>query len=343
MSESSAVTYISNQDQLARAHSLRPAALGDNRQGRLSTDQTRDLRRRGGRSLLLLGAAGAVMLVLGVLGLISPRSFVGQSGRLPSSLTYVFLIVVGAGLLGAGVLVRRQSASARDVASVEGFVTKNVRNDSRGRAVIRDYSYEIGGQRFTVSADAYRTLDPALRYRIYYEPKSRTIVNLEVLDTPVGSSPAPAPPAGFSPPAGAPDPSNRLGAFVTADEVSAATGTQMLPTQSRSPEEVQGMVSQAFQDSGPTWLVNVGLITRSNAPGLGLWERALARSGSQLAGIGEEASYANGMLLVRCQGATLSVVVHNHGWRPDDPRIVGVARQIATHVVSRLASVATLP
>lgn len=349
MSQSAAVPYIDNQDQLVRAHGLRPESLGENRQGRLSTDQKQDLRRKGGRALLILVAAGAVMLVLGILGLISPRSFVGQSGRLSSPLTYVFLIVVGAGLLVAGVLVRRQSASAEDVASVEGFVTKSVRNNPHGRsapgyraAEVRDHLYEIGGQQFAVSAAAYRTLDPALRYRVYYEPKSRTIVNLEVLDTAVGSSSAP-PAAGFSPPAAAPDPNNRLGAFVTAQEVSAATATQMLPTQSKSAAEVQGMVSQEFQDSGPTWVVNVGLITRSNTPGLGLMERALAKSGRQLTGIGDEASYANGMLLVRCQGATVSVMVHNHGWRPDDPRIEGVAQQIATHVVSRLASVATPP
>ena len=344
MSESPAVTYIANQDQLVRAHGLRPESLGDNRQGRLSIDQKKDLRRRGGRSLLILVAAGAVMLVLGVLGLISPRSFVGQGGRLPSALTYVFLIVVGGGLLVAGVLVRKQSTSAEDVASVEGFVTKSVRNP-HGRsapgyraAEVRDHLYEIGGQQFTVSGAAYRTLDPALRYRVYYEPKSRTIVNLEVLDTAVGSSAAP-PAAGFSPPAAAPDPNNRLGAFVTAQEVSAATATQMLPTQSNSAEEVHGMVSQAFQDSGATWVVNVGLITRSNTPGLGLMEQALAKSGRQLTGIGDEASYANGMLLARCQGATVSVMVHNRGWRPDDPRIEAVAQQIATHVVNRLASV----
>lgn len=67
------------------------------------------------------------------------------------------------------------------IASIEGKAHKQKRTGG-GRSRSTRYYYVIGNQHFQVSRRAYNALVEGLTYRIYYLPRTRKLVSIEVLD-----------------------------------------------------------------------------------------------------------------------------------------------------------------
>lgn len=100
----------------------------------------------------------------------------------------LFMLVVPALILavfflfgGWMVLSSLLDMSFPSVASIEGKARKQ-KHTSGGRSRSTTYYYVIGEERFQVSRRAYNALVEGLPYRIYYLPRTRKLVSIEVLD-----------------------------------------------------------------------------------------------------------------------------------------------------------------
>jgi hypothetical protein len=168
-------------------------ALTTNQAGRL-TDQQRQAYRGQDRSFRkseLTGALGAI--VFGIL-------FLTAAGPNPNAWLRPLLAVV-AFVIAGFLLFRATIASdslSRDlsrgvVASVDGAILKNVRS-SGGRSSSSSYYIHVAGKNFDVPRSVYLAAPDAGIVRVYFLPRSRTVVNLEQRpDRPLPASAASSP------------------------------------------------------------------------------------------------------------------------------------------------------
>jgi hypothetical protein len=169
-------------------------ALATNQAGRL-TDQQRQAYRGQDRSFRkseLTGAIGAI-----VFGLL----FLTAAGPNPNAWLRPVLAVV-AFVIAGFLLFRATIASdslSRDlsrgvVASVDGAILKNVRS-SGGRSSSSSYYIHVAGKNFDVPHSVYQAAPEAGIVRVYFLPRSKTVVNLEQLpDRPLPAGAASSPP-----------------------------------------------------------------------------------------------------------------------------------------------------
>jgi hypothetical protein len=88
------------------------------------------------------------------------------------------MAVAGGGLLALTFGLRRVAdALGRQVRAVEGIVSGEA--DSSGDSTT--YRYKVNGMRFRVPGQGYTALVSGLAYRIYYTPRSKTLVSIEPL------------------------------------------------------------------------------------------------------------------------------------------------------------------
>ena len=172
--------------QLIVAHGFRLEALEANRTGILTPQQARSVKRSGNLAILVGFALGLFLLITGIIGLRSPRFFADQ---VPAGSTgLVAYLSIGGGvvilvLVVLFVLSLPEDLRGRRVASAEGFIRKYVTTSSTGVGdSINAYHYRIHRLRFDVGRAAYDMLDPGRRYRVYYLPRSKILVNLEPID-----------------------------------------------------------------------------------------------------------------------------------------------------------------
>jgi hypothetical protein len=168
-------------------------ALATNQAGRL-TDQQRQAYRGQDRSFRkseLTGAIGAI-----VFGLL----FLTAAGPNPNAWLRPVLAVV-AFVIAGFLLFRTTIASdslSRDlsrgvVASVDGAILKNVRS-SGGRSSSSSYYIHVAGKNFDVPHSVYQAAPEAGIVRVYFLPRSKTMVNLEQLpDRPLPAGVASSP------------------------------------------------------------------------------------------------------------------------------------------------------
>lgn len=168
-------------------------ALATNQAGRL-TDQQRQAYRGQDRSFRkseLTGAIGAI-----VFGLL----FLTAAGPNPNAWLRPVLAVV-AFVIAGFLLFRATIASdslSRDlsrgvVASVDGAILKNVRS-SGGRPSSSSYYIHVAGKNFDVPRSVYQAAPEAGIVRVYFLPRSKTMVNLEQLpDRPLPAGVASSP------------------------------------------------------------------------------------------------------------------------------------------------------
>jgi hypothetical protein len=154
---------------LARTNQFSLSDLLENHRGLLSKDQQNRLALL--LSLYVLVVLSSAVLLVNILF----QLFGGNS----SGLFYLLLIV-------ATVLIVRFSLSTAwimgdlwsgEVSSVEGPGAR----DSRQYRYFRSYYYLIGGQRFSVSKAPYDALMEGKVYRVYYVPRSKRLVSIELL------------------------------------------------------------------------------------------------------------------------------------------------------------------
>jgi hypothetical protein len=134
--------------------------------------------------MVLVGLALGLFLVgLGVAGLRSPQLFADQVPITFAGAAAALSIGGGALML---VLVLRflrelpADLAGRRVASTEGFIRKSssTSNTYEGGS-ITTYHYRIGRLRFDVPRAGYEALDTRRRYRVYYLPRTKIVVNLD--------------------------------------------------------------------------------------------------------------------------------------------------------------------
>jgi hypothetical protein len=158
------------QSALAAGNRFTLDDLAENRIGRLSARQARRLV----APLLALAPFGLVFVLTGV-SLLPAVAGTGWPQVLGLAVT---LAVAGGGLLALALGVRRVAdALGRQVRAVEGLVIGEA--DSSGDSTT--YRYKVSSMKFRVSGQGYTALVSGLAYRIYYTPRSKTLVSIEPL------------------------------------------------------------------------------------------------------------------------------------------------------------------
>jgi hypothetical protein len=210
-------------------------ALAANQAGQLTDQQRQALRGRDRafRKNELFGAAGAA--IVGVLLISSTGPSSNAAFRPLAALAAFALAVV---LLARALLVRDSLSSdlaAGSVEKVEGAVLR----ESRSGRQTEFFYLQVSGHRFEVSRGIYDAAPEAGYVRVYYLPRSKTVVNLERLANP-------APPAGAleSPETlartaiaalGSHDPNARAEAMAEMASYQAATAAPPPPAGARDP------------------------------------------------------------------------------------------------------------
>jgi hypothetical protein len=163
---------------LAHANDSSLEAIVDNRRGRLADDQVRPLLR------LMLRHSLESLALIGI-ALIFAMRFVSEKYELVNPvIVRITLGAIGALALYALLRVVRIIADirARQVIAVEGLVQKTFRMTRRW-PVRTWYYYQINVLKFEVSRRSYNALIAGLAYRLYYVPRSKTMVGIEPLSS----------------------------------------------------------------------------------------------------------------------------------------------------------------
>jgi hypothetical protein len=175
--------------QLIVAHGFSPEALEANRAGILTPEQARSVTRRGNLAILVGFALGLFLLITGIIGLKSPQFFADQVPLGSTGLVAYLSIGGGVVILVLAVLFALSLPAdllGRRVASRESLIRKYVTTSSTSDGDSQSaYHYRVDRLRFDVGRVAYDMLDPGRRYRVYYLPRTKILVNLEPIDTPL--------------------------------------------------------------------------------------------------------------------------------------------------------------
>ncbi|MGI8689707.1 MAG: hypothetical protein ACR2M3_14120 [Thermomicrobiales bacterium] len=328
---------------LAAANGFHADALDANRAGRLTEAQTRTLartfRHRRGQWVLI-----GLFFLLGSAGAFSTQGVTWRNG-------WALVFAAAGALFVLSAIWPGPRASNRDLAdsrvvTLEGWVRRIVviADTSGGGGQTQGpphdlYYYQIANQRFAVAGvAAYDALDERLPYRLYYLPRTRQLVNLEPIAPPWTQPPA-APTMwsdGHTTPAfpGVPV------APITAAEVSAALGELMQAADppSGGASTLPGMVVNHFQNATGTAQVMVGMLVGwQENRFFRLFQEGIARRGQPISGLGDDAYFAQNLLLAQKGNVSVTVLVVNQAWGADGARSLATSRQIAAAMVNRLA------
>lgn len=166
---------------LARANGFKLDVLEENRQGRLAAKQILHL--FGG---ILIALFFILVLVYFILPVYRPY-FAEQNWRELSTVSMIFGLIVVAVIFYVLYLFIN---SCLDIAQmrvlrIDGighpFMRKYVDTDS---TTTIDYYYKIGSQKFKVTKKGYAAMLQGLKYRGYYTPHRKKLVNIEALESP---------------------------------------------------------------------------------------------------------------------------------------------------------------
>lgn len=186
--EREAVTGLN--DVLTEANAFNKEALLENRRGVLSKGQARKL-----LEPMLLGVF-LIIFMIGVIYFALTRDNEVSRAIANSQQVMEFIkqvntgtLIILAAVLGAGgaglylLLTSLQDVFSRRVDSWEGIGLRTYRQDTDTDGSTRtNYYYVIGGKEFKVSKKAYEAFENGRRYRVYFTPRRKRMVNLEVLD-----------------------------------------------------------------------------------------------------------------------------------------------------------------
>ena len=166
---------------LAKANKFHLSALGLNRQGQLAEEQMSRLRSNLFAPLLLL------LLPLGFLGYQVYKQF-SENSRIIFNNGFIIMGLIAVAMMVFGVISLTKSLAditQKRVIFVEGPGQKeeHTQRDDDGTDST-NYYYRIGGERFSVDRTAYMALIDGLRYRAYFTPGRKTLINIEALESP---------------------------------------------------------------------------------------------------------------------------------------------------------------
>jgi hypothetical protein len=177
MYEKSAIRELNKK--LATVNKFDLGALTLNRQGILAPSQMKIIRKR----LLWTGA-----ILLAIVGFIIYQYLKSGMPELGTkTYMYIGVILLTFFVVGRGFIIALKNASQRKVESMDGVgvavYTTSTDHDTGDENTT--YYYNICNTRFMVhSRDAYYALVNELKYRAYYLPGSKVLVNIEALEAP---------------------------------------------------------------------------------------------------------------------------------------------------------------
>ncbi len=177
MYETSAIRELN--EKLAAVNKFDLGALMLNRQGMLAPSQMKIIRKR------LLWTGAILLATVGFIIYQYLKSGVPEFGT--KTYIYIGAILLVFFFVGRAFFIALKNASQRKVESMDGVgvavYTTSTDHDTGHESTT--YYYNIGNTRFMVhSKDAYYALVNELKYRAYYLPGSKVLVNIEALEAP---------------------------------------------------------------------------------------------------------------------------------------------------------------
>ena len=175
---------------LAEANFFDLESLPANRRGQLTRTQTEDLVLPVILfSLLALLLPGGMFYSLYQRGIFKGYPENGSGlGEILSGIGSTFW-VIGAAVLALSVFAAYQAVNlisdirSGNVVSREGVGFRQISRDEDSEGGIRlRYFYHVGGEKFQVKEEGYQAFEDGKKYRVYYTPRRKKLVNIEVLD-----------------------------------------------------------------------------------------------------------------------------------------------------------------
>ena len=177
-------------ETLARENRFKLSSLEANRRGELTAEQTPLLFSRFFSSLMFILVPGAILIYqLIQQGYFShpPASisaFIAQVTQMSTGLLIMGIIIVGAVVLGVVQFIKALlDVLGKTVQEVQGMGRRHMTTsrDDDG-SISRNMYYVIDGIKFSVKRKAFQAFEDGKQYRAYFTPRSKVLVNIEVIE-----------------------------------------------------------------------------------------------------------------------------------------------------------------
>jgi len=177
-------------ETLAKENGFKLSSLEANQRGELTAEQTPLLVSRFFSSLMFILVPGAILIYqLLKQGYFShpPASisaFIAQVTQISTGLIVMGVILAGVVVLGVVHFIKALlDALGKTVQEVQGMGRRQMTTsrDDDG-SISRSMYYVIDGIKFSVKRKAFQALEDGKHYRAYFTPRSKVLVNIEVVE-----------------------------------------------------------------------------------------------------------------------------------------------------------------
>ena len=175
---------------LAKENRFKLSSLEANQRGELTAEQTPLLISRFFSSLMFILVPGAVLIYQlikqGYFSQppVSISAFIAQVSQMSTGLIIMGVILAGVVVLGVVQFIKALlDALDKTVQEVQGIGFRQMTSsrDDDG-SVSRSMYYVIDGVKFSVKRKAFLALEDGKQYRAYFTPRSKVLVNIEVVE-----------------------------------------------------------------------------------------------------------------------------------------------------------------
>lgn len=291
----------SYQRVLSSANGFLLDALPANREGRLTDAQMKLFARSTRRLFLGALVLALVFIVAGGIPLLTHGLRAAGAWQIP-------VVAIGAFLLFRALWPYRRSRaadlSAGALATIEGYVRRVSHTTYFEHGESTTYYYDINRMRFQVAGRAaYEALDESLRYRVYYLPHTKQLINIEPV---AGGSGAPNPDGAFANASPGLAPRN-LSLLIAPEEVAEVMGMAVGAPEPRGNGEMSTCV---YPSAGGNVMIGY-MLGDAGVKVFEMRKKIAQRTGrlQPLPGTGDEAFFDGMMVAARAGTACVAVVL----------------------------------
>jgi hypothetical protein len=175
---------------LAKENGFKLSSLEANQRGELTTEQTPLLISRFFSSLMFILVPGAILIYqLIKQGYfsdppVSISAFIAQVTQMSTGLIIMAVLLAGAVVLGLVQFIKTLlDVLGKTVQEVQGIGRRQMTTsqDDDG-SISRSMYYVIDGIKFSVKRKAFQAFEDGKQYRAYFTPRSKVLVNIEVVE-----------------------------------------------------------------------------------------------------------------------------------------------------------------